>query len=105
MENRFVVLGQTQEGDNSENFDLLYTHDGVYKFMNRSSYTWGTILFGMLSLWLLGSFASVSADPGSFNFIMHGDWGWPGVNQSLVADQMGIYAETLDARFVIALGL
>ena len=57
----------------------------------------------MFSLSLLGLLITVEA--ASFNFIVHGDWGWIGENQSLVADQMGRYADMLDARFVIALGL
>lgn len=56
----------------------------------------------MFSLSLLGLLITVEA--ASFNFIVHGDWGWIGENQSLVADQMGRYADMLEARFVIALG-
>ena len=40
----------------------------------------------------------------SFNFLMHGDWGWNNFNQSLTAYEMGVYAWLLDAKFVMALG-
>jgi hypothetical protein len=40
----------------------------------------------------------------SFNFIIHGDWGWNSINQSLSAYQMGIYGDIIDNKFVIALG-
>jgi hypothetical protein len=56
---------------------------------------------------IYASLALLLAGPVSgrtFNFLMHGDWGWIGANQTLVADQMGIYGEVLDAEFVIALG-
>lgn len=40
----------------------------------------------------------------SYNFIIHGDWGWNSVNQSLSAYQMGIYGEIIQNKFVVALG-
>lgn len=40
----------------------------------------------------------------SYNFLMHGDWGWNNFNQSLTAYEMGVYAWLLDAKFVMALG-
>ena len=43
-------------------------------------------------------------EEGSLNFLFHGDWGYPGENQTLIAEQMGIWAEKNEAEFVIALG-
>ena len=40
----------------------------------------------------------------SFNFLMHGDWGWNSFNQTLTAYEMGVYGWLVDAEFVIALG-
>lgn len=40
----------------------------------------------------------------TFNFLLHGDWGWNSYNQSLTAYEMGVYAWIVDAQFVIALG-
>ena len=40
----------------------------------------------------------------SVNFALLGDWGLPCQNQSLIAQQMGIWAELNEANFVVALG-
>jgi hypothetical protein len=40
----------------------------------------------------------------SYNFLVHGDWGWNSFNQSLTAYEMGVYGWITDAQFVIALG-
>lgn len=40
----------------------------------------------------------------SYNFIIHGDWGWNSINQSLSAYEMGIYGSLIDNKFVVALG-
>jgi hypothetical protein len=40
----------------------------------------------------------------SFNFLMHGDWGWNSFNQTLTAYEMGVYGWLVNAEFVIALG-
>eukprot|EP01041_Mallomonas_annulata_P004114 gene4114-8173_t len=42
--------------------------------------------------------------PKSLNFILHGDWGWNGFNQSMTAYEMGVYAWLINAQFVVALG-
>ena len=43
-------------------------------------------------------------DKSSLSFLFLGDWGWTGVNQSSVADQMSLWSSENDASFVIALG-
>jgi hypothetical protein len=40
----------------------------------------------------------------SISFLFHGDWGWPGLNQSLVGHQMGNWSQRNRADFLIALG-
>lgn len=40
----------------------------------------------------------------SYNFIIHGDWGWNSINQSLSAYEMGVYGQIIKNKFVIALG-
>ena len=40
----------------------------------------------------------------SLSFLIHGDWGSNGFNQSLTAYEMGVYAWLIDAKFVVALG-
>jgi hypothetical protein len=40
----------------------------------------------------------------SYNFIIHGDWGWNSVNQSWSAYQMGVYGDIIQNKFVVALG-
>jgi hypothetical protein len=40
----------------------------------------------------------------SYNFIIHGDWGWNSINQSLTAFQMGVYGDIIQNKFVVALG-
>jgi hypothetical protein len=40
----------------------------------------------------------------SLRFMLLGDWGLPGLNQSLVAEQMGLWSSENHANFVIALG-
>lgn len=37
-------------------------------------------------------------------FILLGDWGLPGYNQSLVANQMAIYSAREQVDFIVALG-
>jgi hypothetical protein len=46
---------------------------------------------------------SVSHVP-SVNFMLLGDWGLPGYNQSLIAAQMATWADANQAQFVVALG-
>ena len=45
----------------------------------------------------------VSQSSGSLNFLFFGDWGLPGTNQSLIAQQMGIWAQEKNAAFVVTL--
>jgi hypothetical protein len=40
----------------------------------------------------------------SVNFLFIGDWGVTGINQTMIADQMGIWSQKNNASFVIALG-
>mmetsp|Transcript_9282 Transcript_9282/g.13986 ORF Transcript_9282/g.13986 Transcript_9282/m.13986 type:complete len:443 (-) Transcript_9282:100-1428(-) len=40
----------------------------------------------------------------SYNFLMHGDWGWNSFNQTLTSYEMAVYAWLVNAEFVIALG-
>lgn len=40
----------------------------------------------------------------SYNFIIHGDWGWNSINQSLTAYEMGVYGDIINNKFVVALG-
>lgn len=40
----------------------------------------------------------------SYNFIIHGDWGWNSINQSLTAYEMGIFGDIIENKFVVALG-
>jgi hypothetical protein len=40
----------------------------------------------------------------SVNFLLIGDWGLPGFNQSLIADKMGKWATKEHLAFVVALG-
>jgi hypothetical protein len=40
----------------------------------------------------------------SLSFLFHGDWGWPGINQTLVGYAMGNWSVQNDAKFLIALG-
>lgn len=40
----------------------------------------------------------------SVNFLFIGDWGYVGVNQTMIAEQMGIWSQQNNASFVIALG-
>lgn len=40
----------------------------------------------------------------TYNFIIHGDWGWNSINQSLTAYEMGVYGDIIDNKFVVALG-
>jgi hypothetical protein len=45
------------------------------------------------------------SSPGSaINFLFLGDWGYVGENQTLIATQMGYWAEEHHASFVVALG-
>lgn len=46
----------------------------------------------------------ISNSSDRINFLCHGDWGWPSRNQTLVAKQLGLYAESLKTSFIIALG-
>lgn len=40
----------------------------------------------------------------TFNFVMHGDWGWNTFNQTLTSYEMSVYAWAINAQFLIALG-
>src|SRR5580698_6009459 len=52
----------------------------------------------------LNLFAS-GASPETLNFLVFGDWGRKGeLDQREVAEQMGLAAKTVDARFVISVG-
>ncbi len=55
-----------------------------------------------VSLWLV-CFVGASTDD-SLNFLFLGDWGTPGVNQSLIAESMGNWSRLNNAKFVVALG-
>jgi len=57
-----------------------------------------------LQLRVLVLTACVAAVHGTFNFLIHGDWGWVSSNQTLVAQQMGVFGSQIDAKFVVALG-
>lgn len=48
----------------------------------------------------------IAIDPSNatVNFLFHGDWGWPGVNQTLIGWQMGNWSQAHNADFLIALG-
>lgn len=45
-----------------------------------------------------------AANKSSLDFLFHGDWGWPGENQTLVAQQMATWSLARQADFLVALG-
>lgn len=45
----------------------------------------------------------LTASSATFNFLIHGDWGWNSENQTKVAEKMGFFGNLIDAKFVIAL--
>mmetsp|Transcript_25231 Transcript_25231/g.25451 ORF Transcript_25231/g.25451 Transcript_25231/m.25451 type:complete len:406 (+) Transcript_25231:227-1444(+) len=49
-------------------------------------------------------FSTKNKKKDSLNFLLTGDWGWNGYNQTLTAYQMGVYSWLISAEFVIALG-
>jgi hypothetical protein len=61
-----------------------------------------TVIYGfiVLSCLIVSHGGSVS----SVNFLLIGDWGLPGFNQSLIADHMGEWAAKEQLAFVVALG-
>lgn len=81
---------------------------------------------GMVFSWTAAAVLVLTVQTGqasdTFNFLIHGDWGYPDrhilidlflhsyghrsrlENQTLVARQMGVVGEIIDAEFVIALG-
>lgn len=58
----------------------------------------------LLAALLHTTLATRSKYENSLNFLIHGDWGWASLNQSIIAYEMGIYAWMIDAQFVMALG-
>lgn len=54
--------------------------------------------------WKFAEVPPVATDSPSVRFLFHGDWGWPGINQTLVAYQMGNWSFDNKAQFLIALG-
>ena len=62
-----------------------------------------TVIYLLVSI-IVVEMASVTETEEGLSFLLLGDWGLPGSNQSLIAEQMDIWAQQHRASFIVALG-
>merc|ERR1719453_1406969 len=63
-----------------------------------------TLLLSIVAFSLAVREITTESTKDTYNFIMHGDWGWNSFNQTLTAYEMSTWAWVVNAQFVIALG-
>lgn len=62
------------------------------------------LLYCACSLLLVSKILGSEAPLDTVSFLLIGDWGIPGLNQTMIATQMGDWAQQNKASFVVALG-
>lgn len=63
-----------------------------------------SMLLGWLCLLFLIPCSAHAEEPVELSFLLIGDWGLSGINQTIIASQMGDWAARSRSSFVVALG-